>query len=132
MSIYKNYCQEITDEQGNLENIVLDYPDNFNFGYDVVDKIADETPEKKAIVWCNTEGEEQIFTFSDVKKYSNKMANVFRNAGIGHGDRVMLILKRHYEYWFAAVALHKLGAVMIPTTHMAKDGVVDTKQQNYI
>ncbi len=118
MSIYKNYCQEITDEQGNLENIVLDYPDNFNFGYDVVDKIADETPEKKAIVWCNTEGEEQIFTFSDVKKYSNKMANVFRNAGIGHGDRVMLILKRHYEYWFAAVALHKLGAVMIPTTHM--------------
>ncbi len=118
MSIYQNYCHEITDEYGNLKKITLDYPNNFNFGYDVVDKIADETPDKRALVWCNVEGEEHIFTFSDIKKYSNQMANVFRNAGIGHGDRVMLILKRHYEYWFAAVALHKLGAVMIPATHM--------------
>ncbi|MBQ8398491.1 MAG: AMP-binding protein [Clostridia bacterium] len=118
MSIYQNYCHEITDENGNLKKLTLDYPDNFNFGYDVVDKIADETPDKRALVWCNVEGEEHIFTFSDIKKYSNQMANVFRNAGIGHGDRVMLILKRHFEYWFAAVALHKLGAVMIPATHM--------------
>lgn len=118
MSIYQNYCHEITDEYGNLKKLTLDYPDNFNFGYDVVDKIADETPDKRALVWCNVEGEEHIFTFSDIKKYSNQMANVFRNAGIGHGDRVMLILKRHYEYWFAAVALHKLDAVMIPATHM--------------
>lgn len=118
MSIYQNYCHEITDEYGNLKKLTLDYPDNFNFGYDVVDKIADETPDKRALVWCNVEGEEHIFTFSDIKKYSNQMANVFRHAGIGHGDRVMLILKRHYEYWFAAVALHKLGAVMIPATHM--------------
>lgn len=118
MSIYQRYCHEITDEYGNLEKLTLDYPDNFNFGYDVVDKIADEAPGKRALVWCNVEGEEHIFTFSDIKKYSNQMANVFRNAGIGHGDRVMLILKRHYEYWFAAVALHKLGAVMIPATHM--------------
>ena len=64
------------------------------------------------------ENEEHIFTFLDVKRYSNKMANVFREYGIGRGDRVMLVLKRHYEYWFAAVALHKLGAVMIPATHM--------------
>ena len=118
MSTYQNYCHEITDEHGNLIKLTLDYPDNFNFGYDVVDKIADETPDKRALVWCNVEGEEHIFTFSDIKKYSNQMANVFRNAGIGHGDRVMLILKRHYEYWFAAVALHKIGAVMIPATHM--------------
>lgn len=118
MSIYKNFCTEILDEAGGLKKITLNYPDNFNFGYDVVDKIADETPDKRAIVWCNVEGEERIFTFSDVKKYSNRMANVFRNAGIGYGDPVMLILKRHYEYWFAAIALHKLGAVMIPATHM--------------
>lgn len=118
MSVYQNYCHEITDEHGNLKKLTLDYPDNFNFGYDVVDKIADETPEKRALVWCNVEGEEHVFTFADIKKYSNRMANVFHNAGIGHGDRVMLILKRHYEYWFAAVALHKLGAVMIPATHM--------------
>ena len=118
MSVYQTYCHEITDEQGNLKKLTLDYPDNFNFGYDVVDKIADETPEKRALVWCNVEGEEHIFTFANIKKYSIQMANVFRGAGIGYGDRVMLILKRHYEYWFAAVALHKLGAVMIPATHM--------------
>lgn len=118
MSIYQNYCREITDEFGNLKEFSLVYPDNFNFGYDVVDIIADKTPQKRALVWCNVENEEHIFSFSDIKKYSNKMANVFRNAGIGRGDRVMLILKRHYEYWFAAIALHKLGAVMIPATHM--------------
>jgi len=118
MSIYQQYCNEIFDENGNLQKLTLDYPDDFNFGYDVVDKIAEEAPDKKALVWCNAEGEEHIFTFSDIRKYSNRMANVFRSAGIGHGDRVMLILKRHYEYWFAAVALHKLGAVMIPATHM--------------
>ena len=118
MSVYKQYCNEIVDENGRLKKITLAYPDNFNFGYDVVDKIADKTPEKRALVWCNVEGEDHIFSFADIKKYSNQMANVFRSAGIGHGDRVMLILKRHYEYWFAAVALHKLGAVMIPATHM--------------
>ena len=118
MSVYKQYCNEIVDENGRLQNLTLEYPDNFNFGYDVVDEIANETPDKRALVWCNVEGEEHIFSFADVKKYSNQMANVFRGAGIGQGDRVMLILKRHYEYWFAAVALHKLGAVMIPATHM--------------
>ncbi len=118
MSIYKQYCREVLDEQGNLKEITLAYPDNFNFGYDVVDKIAAETPNKRALVWCNVEGEEHIFSFADIKSYSNKMANVFRDAGIGKGDPVMLVLKRHYEYWFAAVALHKLGAVMIPATHM--------------
>lgn len=118
MSIYRQYCHEITDEHGNLKKLTLDYPDNFNFGYDVVDKIAEETPDKRALVWCNVEGEEHIFTFSEIKKHSNQMANVFRQAGIRRGDRVMLVLKRHYEYWLAAVALHKLGAVMIPATHM--------------
>ena len=118
MSIYQNFCTEVLDEQGNLQKITLNYPENFNFGYDVADAVADRTPDKKAIVWCNTENEERIFTFGDVKKYSNRMANVFRDAGIRRGMRVMLVLKRHYEYWFAAVALHKLGAVAIPATHM--------------
>lgn len=118
MSIYKRFCREIMDEKGNLKKIILDYPDNFNFGYDVVDRIAEENPDKRAMVWCNAEGEEHVFTFSDIKKYSNKMANVFAGNGIKKGDAVMLVLKRHYEYWFAAVALHKLGAVMIPATHM--------------
>ena len=118
MSIYQKFCTEVTDENGALKKITLHYPDNFNFGYDVVDEIAKETPDKRAIVWCNTENEERIFSFEDVRANSNKMANVFKNAGIGRGDRVMLVLKKHYEYWFAAIALHKLGAVMIPATHM--------------
>lgn len=118
MSIYQKFCHEITDELGNLKTLTLDYPENFNFGYDAVDAIAKETPDKKALVWCNIDDEERIFTFADIMKYSNKMANVFKKAGIKKGDYVMLLLKRHYEYWFAAVALHKLGAVMIPATHM--------------
>lgn len=118
MGIYQRFCKEVMDSQGNLEKFTLKYPENFNFGYDVVDVIAEETPDKTAIVWCNTENEEHIFTFSDIRTYSNQIANVWKEAGIARGDRVMVILKRHYEYWFAAVALHKLGAVMIPATHM--------------
>lgn len=118
MSIYQNYCKEIMDEQGNLIQFDLEYPEHFNFGYDVVDKIAETEPDKRAIVWCNVENEEHIFSFKDIKCNSNRMANVFLNAGIHKGDKVMLILKRHYEYWFAAIALHKIGAVMIPATHM--------------
>ncbi len=118
MSVYKQFCNEITDNEGNLKKLTLEYPDNFNFGYDVVDQIAEASPDKRAMVWCNVEGEEHIFSFADLKKNSNRIANVFAEGGITKGDRVMLVLKRHYEYWFAAIALHKLGAVMIPATHM--------------
>ena len=95
MSIYQEYCRETTDEQGNLIRLTLDYPDNINFGYDVVDRIAEQTPDKRALVWCNVEGEEHTFTFADISRRSNQMANVFRASGIGRGDRVLLILKRH-------------------------------------
>ena len=118
MSIYQKFCKEVTDNEGNLKSIRLDYPENFNFGYDVVDAVADTEPQKTALVWCNTENQEHIFSFSDVKKFSNQMANVFKKSGLKRGDRVMVVLKRHYEYWFAAVALHKLGITMIPATHM--------------
>lgn len=118
MSIYQKFCKEVTDNEGNLKSISLDYPENFNFGYDVVDAVADTEPQKTALVWCNTENQEHIFSFSDVKKFSNQMANVFKKSGLKRGDRVMVVLKRHYEYWFATVALHKLGITMIPATHM--------------
>ena len=81
-----------------------------------MDAIAAETPEKRAMVWCNAENEEHIFTFSDMQENSDRMANVFRSAGLRRGDRVMLVLKRHYEYWFAVLALHKLGITAIPAT----------------
>ena len=118
MSLYQKYCLESLDENGRLVSFALDYPSNFNFGYDVVDAIADTTPDKTALVWCNTEQEEHIFSFAEIKAYSNQMANVFWQAGLRRGDRVMVVLKRHYEYWFAAIALHKLGVTMIPATHM--------------
>ncbi len=118
MSIYQRYCQEVLSPRGELKRIQLHYPDNFNFGYDVVDAIAAETPEKTAMVWCDTEGRERIFSFREVSAHSNRMANVFSAAGIRRGSRVMLVLKRHWEYWFAVVALHKLGATTIPATHM--------------
>lgn len=134
MSIYKQFCTQQLDENGRLTHISFHYPDHFNFGYDVVDAIASQTPDKRAMVWCNTEGEEHIFTFGDVSEQSNRIANVLRSAGIGRGDYVMVALKRHYEYWFTAVALHKLGAVLIPVTHMLTEndfryrmGCVDLK-----
>lgn len=118
MSIYRNFCTETLGEDGSLQQFRLCCPPDFNFGYDVVDAIARDTPDKKALVWCNTENEEHIFTFRDISRRSNQLANVLKKAGIVRGDKVMLVLKRHYEYWFAAIALHKLGAVMIPATHM--------------
>ena len=118
MSLYTTYCREEFDERGRLTRLEPIYPENFNFGYDVVDVYAEREPERRALVWCNTGGEERIFTFADIKTYSNKAANVLRGTGIGRGSRVLVILKRHYEYWFVAIALHKLGAVMIPATNM--------------
>ena len=118
MSIYQNFCREVVDETGRLQSIELEYPDNFNFGYDVVDAIADKTPDKRAIVWCNVENEERIITFGELKELSNRAANVFSAAGLRKGDRVMVLLKRHYEYWIVAVALHKLGITLIPATNM--------------
>lgn len=118
MSIYRNFCRESFGPDGKLEKIELDFPKNFNFGYDVVDAIAEGEPDKTALVWCNTRNEEHAFTFSDIREQSNRAANVLLSYGVGRGDRVMVILKRHYEYWFLAIALHKIGAVLIPATHM--------------
>lgn len=118
MSIYQQFCKERFDKDGNLIDFKIEYPDNFNFGYDVVDHIAEMEPEKTALVWCNTEGRELFLTFRDMRGLSNKAANVFRAHGISKGDKVLVMLKRHYEYWYTAVALHKLGAVLIPVTHM--------------
>jgi acetyl-CoA synthetase len=93
-------------------------PDNFNFAYDVVDEIAAANPDKIAMVWCDDKGKEQIFTFGQMKYYSDKTANFFKSQGIRKGDPVMLILKRHFEFWFCTIALNKLGAITIPATHL--------------
>ena len=93
-------------------------PENFNFAYDVVDEIATVSPSKIAMVWCDDKGKEEIFTFGQMKYYSDKAANFFKSHGIRKGDPVMLILKRHFEFWFCTLALNKLGAITIPATHL--------------
>lgn len=118
MAIYERFAQECFDEHGALLDIEVNYPDDFNFGYDVVDAIARETPDKTALVWCNTKNEEHIFSFSDMKRLSDKCANALLSHDIRQGDKVMVSLKRHYEYWYVAVALHKIGAILVPVTHM--------------
>ena len=118
MQLYKNFCKETLDENGNLLDSELDFPENYNFGYDVVDKMAELAPDDIAVVWTNPDKEEKTFTFADISRLSNKAANVFRNNGIKKGDKVLVILKRNYEYWYVAPALHKLGAIIIPATHL--------------
>ncbi|MGM0770412.1 MAG: AMP-binding protein [Halobacteriota archaeon] len=100
------------------ENFKIKVPENFNFAYDIVDRYAKEQPEKRALVWCNDDGEELIYNFAELKKYSDKAANFFRNYGIKRGDVVMLTLKGRYEFWICILALHKIGAVTLPATHM--------------
>ncbi|ABO34633.1 AMP-dependent synthetase and ligase [Methanococcus maripaludis C5] len=101
-----------------VENFKIDVPENFNFAYDIVDEYAKIAPEKTAIIWCDDNNDEKIFTFKDMKKYSDKAANFFLKHGIKKGDTVMLTLKSRYEFWFCMLGLHKIGAVAIPATHM--------------
>ena len=120
-NINLRYVDETYNELGQLETFSIHYPDDFNFGYDVVDDIAENDPDRLAMIWCNPEGEEHYFTFADMKRWSDKTANFLAGYGIGRGDMVMVILRRHYQFWFVATALHKLGAVMVPATFMLKE-----------
>ena len=99
------------------KNFKLTPPENFNYGYDVVDAWAEKEPQKRALCWTNDKGAHIDFTFEEIKRYSDQTASYFQSLGIGRGDMVMLILKRRYEFWFSIIALHKIGAVVIPATH---------------
>lgn len=99
-------------------NFKIKVPEHFNFAYDVVDRWAEEEPDKPALLWTNEAGEERQFSFLEMKEYSDRTASFFQSLGIGRGDMVMLILKRRYQFWFSILALHKLGAVAIPATHL--------------
>ena len=120
-NIHQRYVRETYDDQGLLETFSVECPPDFNFGYDVVDDIAENDPDRRAMVWCNPEGEEHVFTFADMKRWSDKTANYLAAHGVGRGDYVMVILRRHYQFWFVATALAKLGAVMVPATFMLKE-----------
>lgn len=120
-NINLRYVTEEYDSHGLLTSFDVHCPDNFNFGYDVVDDIADADPDRRAMIWCNPEGERHTFTFADMKLWSDKTANYLQELGIKRGDYVMVILRRHYQFWFVATALAKLGAVMVPATFMLKE-----------
>lgn len=107
-----------TSQEDFIANFKVKVPENFNFGYDVLDAWAAEQPDKNALLWTNDKGAHIQFTYADLKKYTDMTASYFQSQGIGHGDKVMLILKRRYEFWFSIIALHKLGAVVIPATHL--------------
>lgn len=112
-------CKE--DENGVLQSVEFKNTDSFNFGFDVVDAIAEKYPEKLAMIHLDKNKVERRFTFLDIKKESARCANYFLSLGIKKGDKVMLVLKRHYQFWFAMVALHKIGAIAIPATYQLRE-----------
>jgi acetyl-CoA synthetase len=122
--VYKKYVNEVIVD-GKLKDITYNIPENFNFGFDVVDELAHKIPNKKAMIWVANDKSYKTFTFKDINEYSNMTANYFISLGIKKGDKVMLVLRKHYQFWFSIIALHKIGAIVIPATHllMAKDFV---------
>ena len=115
------------------ENFRIDVPENFNFAYDVVDEWARVEPDKRALLWCDDHDNERTFTFTDISRLSNRMANSFSAMGIGKGDVVMCILRRRWEYWVTAVALCKIGATIIPATlQLTKKDIVYRAQSAHV
>ena len=107
-----------TSQEDFINTFKIQVPKNFNFGYDIVDAWAAEQPEKNAILWTNDQGAAHQYTYGELKEKTDRTAAYFQTLGIGKGDMVMLILKRRIEFWFCTIALHKLGAIVIPATHL--------------
>ena len=110
-----------TDDMGQLTAVKFKNEESFNFAYDIVDAMAEKCPDKTAMIHVAEDKSEKIFTFKEIKEYSCQTANYFKSLGIKKGDKVMLVLKRHYQFWFSMVALHKIGAVAIPATNQLKE-----------
>ena len=117
-AVYKKFVITEKDEKRRLKSISFKNEDKFNFAFDCVDALAAKCPDKVAMIHVSNDKTERKFTFADLKKYSNMTANYFESLGIGKGDIVMLVLKRHYEFWFSILALHKIGAIAIPATNL--------------
>ncbi len=122
MAIYQDYIGRERDSFNDLsdlqKNYKIKYPQNFNFAYDVIDRLGKEKPDKLAMLWLSKDKEEKRFTFKDMMVWSNKMANYLKSMGVKKGDKVLLILKRSYLFWFAMLGMHKLGAIPIQATNM--------------
>ncbi len=120
MQLYRDYLEqaEFGSYEDYLKNFHITVPAHFNFAYDVLGRLANETPDQRALEWCNVDGEKRSFTFKQIDEESSKAANLLTALGVKKGDAVMLVLKRHYQFWFAIMALHKIGAVAVPATHL--------------
>ncbi len=116
INIHEKFLSEEFDENGNVINYELHAPENFNFAYDVIDVLAQETGDRRAMRWVDDNGNKKDLTFADLKRASDRTASFFQSQGIKRGDRVMLFMRRHYQFWFAMLGLHKIGAVPIPAT----------------
>ncbi len=119
--IYRQFIDITEDENGTPLSIKFKNTERFNFAFDLVDALAEKDPEKLAMLHISRDKTERRFTFKDLKKASNQCANYFKSLGIKKGDRVMLVLKRHYQFWFAMLGLNKLGAVAIPATNQLQE-----------
>ncbi|MDL2218573.1 AMP-binding protein, partial [Christensenellaceae bacterium OttesenSCG-928-M15] len=117
MLIYERFMQADTENYERFhESFKIDAPEDFNYGFDVLDALAEKSPDALALLYTNPNGEEKRFTFDDMKRFSSRAANYLKSLGIKKGDKVMLIMKRNYQYWFASMGICKLGAVVIPAT----------------
>ena len=119
--VYNKFIDTVENEQGTPTSITFKNIDNFNFAYDIVDAIAEKSPNKLALLHVSSDKTERRFTYSDIKKNSCRAANYFRSLGIKKGDKVMLVLGRHYQFWFAMLGLHRIGAVAIPAMNQLLD-----------
>ena len=115
--IYRDFIIPTEDAEGKLTEIAFKNVDTFNFAFDVIDALGTRKPDRRAMLHISEDGTERQFTFKDMMRESARCANYFKSLGIKKGDRVMLVLKRHYQYWFAVLGLHKIGAVVIPATN---------------
>ena len=111
---YTRYIHETFDEEGQISRWSYDYPENFNYGYDVIDPLARLVPDKQAMVWENDRGERATLTFGDLSRLSTQGANLLRARGMQKGDVMMVALRSHWSYWIAALAAHKLGVILAP------------------
>ena len=119
--IYRQFIDITENENGTPLSISFKNTERFNFAFDLVDALAEKDPEKLAMLHISRDKTERRFTFKDLKKASNQCANYFKSLGIKKGDRVMLVLKRHYQFWFAMLGLNKLGAIAIPATNQLQE-----------
>ena len=120
MTLYQRFLRkpEFGSYEDYLHNFRINVPENFNFAYDVLDVIAEEEPDKRALQWAHMDGRERAFTFAEIARLSKQAANLFVRLGIQKGDKVMLVLRRHYTFWIAIMALCRIGAVAVPATHL--------------